>query len=135
MKRSIYIVGIVGIILIIATASNPKKEQHIEKLKQVITQTLNEKPIDSLSLGSTMMNFGSMLGVAFGFNPIDQIVLTMVEVDDYVLFSLTKIAFGNEKSIVAVGVFGNVFILPKVKDKISEFIDGKSELKMNDQFP
>jgi len=95
------------IILIIITMvlvyTNPEKSSHINKITNVIVeQNLNNKISSEEIL----------------IKNIDIKLNNLIIIDDYVLFSLSKIKINNNYKYISIGFLNNVFILPDIKRKI-----------------
>lgn len=84
-------------ILMIATLTNPSNEDHKQKVTEVFT-TYYEKSLQEN--GSNTENPFSALGNLLGKSLINTIVENSIKRDNYIIFSVTKIAYdGEEKSI------------------------------------
>lgn len=76
----------------------------IDKLKSE-----NDNEFDQL--GAT---FGAAIGAAF----TDKFVDENVVVDDYYLFSITKVRYKGKSNIVGLGVFGKVILHPDMEKTV-----------------
>jgi hypothetical protein len=90
-----YIVLIFVFIAGVAVITNPRIDQHAQcVVKMSIDRT-----------GNDYNNIAGSLAISMANN----LVLNMVEVDNYLLFSFTKI----KSKIVGIGAFGNVWIFER----------------------
>ena len=63
---------------------------------------------------SASQGIGFMIGAAFS----DMIIDNIVSVDDYVLFSTTKVSWEGKTRVIGVGAFGNVFVTGKLDEAL-----------------
>lgn len=111
--------AIVAVLAIILAVTNPKKEDHCRAITNVsrtwMTETVNE-------LGGTGV-IGGLVKVG-STQLIRGVVNHVVDVDNYVLFSLGYIDTGAEKSRVSLGIMGHVFTFDKnqIDEKLQEAI-------------
>ena len=104
---------IIGILILIAVITNPNQDRH----KELVISKFNSKMQTSMSETDNGWKqaehaLGMLLGGVFLEN--------LINVDNYVLFSTTKITFGKETKLIGIGVFGNVFIFSKALDAIDQ---------------
>lgn len=117
MKNNQITIGIIILIGFVAILTNPKLQDHKEAVKTKISASiqknanLKEEKDAAYDLG---MSFGKLLGGVL----IDNIVDSIVSTDNYVLFSLTKVTWGNETKVIGLGLFGNIFFSPEINEKL-----------------
>jgi hypothetical protein len=87
-----YIVMVFFFIAGVAVITNPKVEQHAQSISKIAMERS----------GNDYTSAGGALAVSLANN----LISSMIDVDNYVLFSLTKM----KSKIVGVGAFGNVWI-------------------------
>ena len=104
MSKTLVTTLVIGFIIIIAVLTNPDKSMHNTEIKDFLYST----DLDVLGIASALIN-----------NKVDE----MVRVDNYVLFSITKLRFDSSELSVGYGLFGNVFIY----DEILNLKYGKSD--------
>lgn len=128
MKKSYIILGIIGLVLIVAVITNPNQDRHKEVLKTKLNaymhQSLNATQTES---GDEWAQAGQALGLMMGGVMIENIIANMVSTDNYVLFSLTKINVDGKSKVVGIGAFGNVFLTSKLNDELNLGMSGKGE--------
>lgn len=121
MKKLIGLLIFVGLIVLLISTC-PDKKSHTEALSEGITEVLSDK------LQSTGIQ------VSVSDNPIlkgffSELGASIVDVDNYFIFSLGKINLAGEEQVVSFGICGHVFtfndkivqqaagLVQKVKDK------------------
>lgn len=114
-KAPLYILAGFVLILIIAVMTNPTPERHKEAIKEKVK--VYAPSLSETDNGLTI--FGQILSGAI----IDRVIDNVVSVDNYVVFSLTKLNWEDETYIVGGGAFGNVYISKKVDEILDENID------------
>ena len=83
---------------------------------------MNDK-MDELKSDNTWEVLGSTLGLVLGEKMIETVVSTAISVDNYVLFSLTKVKFQTEERTIGYGVLGNVNIFDEVSDLLDDSVN------------
>ena len=113
---------IVGILAIIMAITNPSKDDHSRAITKVSHTWVSETVED---LGGTGI-IGGIVKVGSS-QLIRGLVDKIVDVDNYVLFSMGYIDTGAEKSRVSFGIMGHVFTFDKnlIDEKLKEAF-GKS---------
>ena len=110
---------IVGSIILLAL-TNPKENEHKEKLTNTFTRSLSNNT-DYGDLGSGgLESLGSSLGLALGDSFISIIMSSLISVENYVLFSLTKVNVEQKSKTIGIGVLGNVYIFNEATRIIEE---------------
>ena len=102
---------VLGIVIIVAVLTNPKKQDHIDVIKKEISSRSLENSMDDLTTGNDMERAGSALGMTLGMALLDKMLESLIEVDNYLLFSLSKLSYNGNERIIAIGAFGNVWLL------------------------
>lgn len=103
---------------IVMYVTNPKPEQHRKAVYVAIEGILKEQKEQLLKSNN---NLSKMLE---GVNDesIQSMVLPFLEqavkVEDYKVFSLTRIDLGTGTYTVGLGIFGKVFIAPQLKEEV-----------------
>lgn len=112
---------IVGLVVIIGAITNPDLNAHKSKVKSLLYELSQYNLADEfLESGNEWERAGSALGMSLGMSLIEKMVDNMVQIDNYVVFSITKIKYDGNKRVVGYGIFGNVFILDDVKRNFYE---------------
>ena len=111
MKKYSHIV-ILGIVALIFVISNPDKEDHISKIKEDMLSRMDTdgELQGSLDVEDPLSAAGAVLGYSLGSFLTDKFLKTMVTVDNYLLFSVSKLRFAGKTRTMAVGLLGNIFI-------------------------
>ncbi|SFS73383.1 DUF4359 domain-containing protein [Sphingobacterium wenxiniae] len=115
-KTRIFALTII-VLMLIAVFTNPKQEQHEEAIKEKAAQLLRQESGDK---NKEIVDFGMQL---FGYTLVDQFVQTHVKVENYYLFSLTKIRWNGEENIIGGGAFKYIWLSPKMDEKASEIVE------------
>lgn len=117
MKSKYILLALFSLIIITAVITNPKKENHLDKV-------FNEFVVNKNDLAKT--NSFELMALPFAKNAFGEIL----SVDNYVLFSVGKIKFNGINEKISIGVFGNVF-LTKNKSEWDNLGSEKNEDKKN----
>lgn len=119
--KKMWIITIVSLLVIVAVLTNPNKERHLEVLRSEINsavqKSLSEEP-DSPSV--EYGDLGDVMGLVVGGLFVNGILNNIVSIDNYVLFSLTRITWEGNSIIIGIGLFGNVFLTDKIDDAINK---------------
>lgn len=107
MKKSYLFSIITIVILFLLVLTNPDSVVHKAKVKESI--------LKDTELLSDMDNQSGweVLGTTLGLSLIDKLIDTAIQVDNYVLFSLTRATWDDEDKIIGIGILGNVFFIKK----------------------
>ncbi|MCG2611807.1 DUF4359 domain-containing protein [Flavobacterium sp. SM15] len=110
--KQIALIGL-GVILVIAIFTNPSQEMHKEIVKSKITAYYQK----SIEEDETIPKNGfSALGSLLGTSLINTLVENGVSRDNYLVFSITKVAYKGEENSIGFGAFGNVFLSDRVEE-------------------
>lgn len=102
-----------GAILAITIFTNPSQEMHKDIVKSKLT-TYYQKSIEK---DETIPKNGfSALGSLLGTSLINTLVQNSVSSDNYLFFSVTKVAYEGEENSIGFGVLGNVFLSDRVEE-------------------
>ncbi|MFD2598490.1 hypothetical protein ACFSQ3_05945 [Sphingobacterium corticis] len=112
--RIFALVGIV--IMVVAFLTNPSRERHEEilraKAEELLTAQLNYEQKDAVELG--MMLFGNRV--------INEFIENNVKIDNYYLFTITRIRWENQEHTIGGGAFGMVWLSPKIDEEANKII-------------
>jgi hypothetical protein len=104
MKSSQITLIVISFILLALMATNPSIEDHrqavVEKMKEKMTESSNS------DTKNEWQKAGEAIGMAIGGGIVEKAVSR----DNYLLFSLTKISFGDKAKNIGFGLLGNVFV-------------------------
>lgn len=120
MKKNLKIALLILIFLIlfIAILTNPNKEFHKSNIKLRVYKELN---IDTLQKESN--NIFDMLkdiSNSFGKSMVDNTVDNLLQVDNYYVFSFTKVDYQGQSKIIGIGAFNQIFLFVNLKQLIEE---------------
>jgi len=121
MKKSRIILILVGLVVLVAIATNPSPEKHKEalttKLKEYFQEDMNNcfgEP------NSGWERIGHAFGMMLGNALIEPIIDEIVSRGNYLVFSTTKITWEGETNMVGIGLFGQVFITKELDEKLND---------------
>lgn len=117
MKTKYILLALLSLIIITAVITNPKKENHLDKV-------FNEFIVNKNDLAKT--NSFELMALPFAKNAFGEIL----SVDNYVFFSIGKIKFNGINEKISIGFFGNVF-LTRNKSEWDNLGSEKNEDKKN----
>ena len=106
---------IISGILLLAFITNPKKQRHVEKASEVVSEHLaSEEQADLFTIA-----MGSLVGAIVGYK---------MEVDNYLFFTTSSIRSKkrNKTLLCGVGLFGQVIWVASKKD-IEDFTSDHEE--------
>jgi len=102
MKKSQITLIIIGFILLALMATNPTIEDH----RQAVMNEIKEELSQDSDPNNKWEQVGQAIGMAFGQGIIEKAVTR----DNYLIFSITKLSFGNKSKYAGIGILGKVFI-------------------------
>jgi len=123
MKKSHIFSLVLGFILLTAVLTNPDQERH----KEVLSAKFNSYVQHHISEGPSgtddeWLQAGHALEMMLAGALIDRILSNMLTIDNYVIFSTTKISWGGESRVIGIGAFGNVFLSRKMIERLDEVL-------------
>ncbi|MFC3353596.1 DUF4359 domain-containing protein [Sphingobacterium zeae] len=114
-KKRIFALIVIAVMLT-AILTNPSKEEHEKivraKAEQLLKSQLHAKDQQFFGLGMQL----------FGNDIVDKFIQTSVVVDNYYLFSLTKIKWQGTEQTIGGGAFKHIWLSPKIDEKADEII-------------
>ncbi|MDQ1148311.1 hypothetical protein QE382_000295 [Sphingobacterium zeae] len=114
-KKRIFALIVIAVMLT-AILTNPSKEEHEKivraKAEQLLKSQLHAKDQQFFGLGMQL----------FGNDIVDKFIQTSVVVDNYYLFSLTKIKWQGTEQTIGGGAFKHILLSPKIDEKADEII-------------
>lgn len=118
---------IVVVVLAVAYFTNPTTEKHQQTAKEM-AERIVEKKLSSFNVPASWLKSENN-SIVDDFT--DKLIKQYVFVDNYYLFSLTKVEWEGEEYPVGVGLFGYVFIFEKVEEVINQKIDEYLQNQIN----
>lgn len=118
---------LIGIVLFVALLAFlyktcPLKEAHAEALSEVIPELINERLTD-IGLGQLLDENGEPNAA------LQELAGAVVDVDDYILFSIGRENFTENEHVVSFGIAGHVFTVnDEVFQKTSELFESAKEV-------
>ncbi len=129
-NRSGLWIAVIALILLAAYLTNPGKELHKEQLKIKLTEVIGEamqERQDNLIVYGAWEMAGGMMIEAFTENHMS--------VDNYFLFSLTRLHWDGRSYIIGIGGFGQVYITKRLDKELAEKIIDTIEDRVTDALP
>lgn len=120
MRKNLKIVLLISIFLVffIAILTNPNKEFHKSNIKLRVYKELN---IDTLQKeSSNIFDMFKDISNSFGKSMVDDTVDNLLQVDNYYLFSFTKVTYQGQSKIIGIGAFNQIFLFVNLKQLIEE---------------
>ena len=108
---------LVIVLMLVAFWTNPTKEQHEEAVRAKAILLLKEQ---AGTKNRSIVDFGVQL---FGNTLIDQFMKNHIKTDNYYLFSVTKVYWENQETILGVGAFKKVWLSKKIDEKAAEIVE------------
>ena len=119
MKSSHITLLIISLFIVVAVLTNPKRERHKEVIKTKVMAYMQSTAKEHLKNNDEQQAgqaFAALLGGALA----DGLIENLLSIDNYVLFSTTKITWEGKTRVIGVGAFGNVFLSGKLDDVLNE---------------
>ncbi len=115
-NKNRYIALVLLAIIGTAILTNPPREKHeqmiADKAKQLLKEQLRYEHQEAIEFG--MQLFGDQL--------VKRFMKDNVRIDNYYLFSTTRVRWQSQEAIIGIGAFGNIWFSSKVDEKITEVI-------------
>lgn len=103
-------IDIKWILLIVVVAilgfTNPSKEDHINEIVNLVTRD------DFEEMSSDGDTYG-LIGASIGLGIVLNLFENLIETNNYILFSLSKVEKEGKSNIICYGILGNIFFTEK----------------------
>lgn len=114
-KKRIISIALV-LLMLLAVVTNPTQEQHEAAVKE-----------KAIALFKKQLNYDHQEAIDFAMNlvgnqVINQFLQNNVQVENYYLFSLTKLRWEGKSTIIGGGAFKQVWLSDKIDAKAEEII-------------
>lgn len=117
-KLKIGLLTSICLVLFIAILTNPNKEFHKSNIKLRVYKEMN---IDTLKKENTnIFDIFKDISNSFGKSMVDNTVDNLLQVDNYYLFSFTKVNYQGQTKIIGMGAFNQIFLFVNLKQLIEE---------------
>ena len=123
MKKGVLFLAFLFLIIIVAVLTNPKIDIH----KEAVSEKINERVFNNEKDNNVLVE-------VVGKNLTDLILNKAITIENYVLFSVTKLKRKGEKKTIGIGAFGNVFLNSEFEESIKD-LNSKSESKTTQSEP
>jgi hypothetical protein len=107
------------VVIIVAVITNPKKDDHVDAVKKKMSQAALSEAVESSRSGNDFEKAGAVLGMTLGMTLIDNMIESVLEVNNYLLFSLTKFSYAGHEKVIGIGAFGNVWLFVDLKEGLA----------------
>ena len=122
MSKLIGFIIFVSLIVVLYNTC-PTKEAHSEALADVLPELINEK-FSQVGIDVLLNNDNPLAKEAF-----QDLAKAVVDVDDYLLFSIGRENFTQDGNVVSFGIGGSVFTVnDEIFQKASSFLDSAKEV-------
>lgn len=129
-KLFLFLIVLAGL-AVIGYFTNPTEAMHKEaahdKLEKIMENTLSRYGVGK--------NILSTLGIDAGNNFVGQLIDNHITVDNYYIFSLTRLKWEDKSYVIGVGALNKVFISNKVDDIAHKAADDFLKDKIFDLIP
>lgn len=121
MKNSVFTFGVLALIIIIATLTNPDQDRHKEVLKNKLNEFMQQSIMnDDVNSSNGWEESGSTFALIISGVIVDEILDNLVSTDNYIVFSTTRISWDGKSKIIGIGAFGNVYITKELDRALDE---------------
>ena len=119
MKTNYITIAIISLILLIAVLTNPDQNRHKEIIKtKLITYLQKSLDKDQAETRDEWKQANQALGIMLGGIIVEKVLGNFMSIDNYVVFSTTKITWEGESRIIGIGAFGNVFLTRELDEAL-----------------
>jgi hypothetical protein len=116
-KKIIIAMSVIAV-LVIAAMTNPDREMHKAAIRKKLMHAtgLDEQLAARPDSTQDWSPLGATIGLSLGLSMADQVLEHVIEVDNYVLFSITKATYEGHEARIGLGLFGNVFLSSRLDE-------------------
>lgn len=104
-------------LMLVAIATNPSQAKHEQAIKdkaqEILKNQLNYEHEDAFQLGMTL----------FGDRIVERFVESNVVIENYYLFSITKIRWQGEETLIGGGAFTKVWLSERLDEEADKIIE------------
>ena len=125
MKKLLFLILIVGVVILMAL-TKPDKKAHKEAMMKAIAEYVDDKAEDS-GLGNNML---TDLGKGLVRSTISLAMDLKLKLDDYFVANATHIRLNGEDKMLSLGLFGKVITFDK--EMLRDALENGDKLKQKD---
>lgn len=125
MKKLLFLILIVGVVILMAL-TKPDKKAHKEAMMKAISEYVDDKAEDS-GLGSNVL---TDLGKGLVRSTISLAMDLKLKLDDYFVANATHIRLNGEDKMLSLGLFGKVITFDK--EMLRDALENGDKLKQKD---
>ena len=119
MKTNYITLAIISLIVLVAVLTNPDQNRHKEVIKtKLITYLQKSLDKDQAETRDEWKQANQALGIMLGGIIVEKVLENFMSIDNYVVFSTTKITWEGESRIIGIGAFGNVFLTRELDEAL-----------------
>ena len=131
MKKLFLFLIVLAGLAVIRYLTNPTEAMHREAGKEKLEKIM-ENTLMRYGVGKNIL---SSLGIDPGNKYVGQMIDSHISIDNYYVFSLTRLKWEDKSYVIGVGIFNKVFISNKVDDIAAKTIDDFLKDKIYDLIP
>ncbi|WP_437919373.1 DUF4359 domain-containing protein [Sphingobacterium sp. LRF_L2] len=106
------------VLMLVAFFTNPSNEQHEEAVRIKALELLQQHT--GKNNDNNVLNLGVQL---FGNTLVDQFMKNHIHVQNYYLFSVTKVTWEDKEQIIGLGMFKKVWLSAKIDDMAADVVN------------
>lgn len=129
-KNIIYTIIFVGVVILLAL-TNPSEEKHFAEVRKIILKRTGNQFDYSGSKEWEILGQG--LGLALENKIVGPFASSVIEVNNYVLFSIAKLNWKGIERVIGIGLLNNVWVLSEVNRAPSRHSSSRSSEKEIDE--
>ena len=121
MKTNYITLAIISLIVLVAVLTNPDQNRHKEVIKtKLITYLQKSLDKDQAETRDEWKQANHALGIMLGGIIVEKVLENFMSIDNYVVFSTTKITWEGESRVIGIGAFGNVFLTRELDEALEK---------------
>lgn len=100
MKTILRTIIVLVILAVVMFATVPTSDSHREMAKDKLTERINKESTNAVE--------------ALGEKILMNLVMTQLDVDDYIVCNIGHVTYDGEKHYISIGMFNHVFLIDKL---------------------
>jgi hypothetical protein len=121
MKNSHIALAIISLIVLVAVLTNPDQNRHKEVIRnKFITYLQKSIKKEQAEPPDEMEQAAQAFGITLSGMLVEKVLDNLMSIDNYIMFSTTKITWDGEPRIIGIGAFGNVFITKELDESLNK---------------
>ena len=119
------------ILLLAAFLTNPRRETHLQELQVKLTEAIDASMSERQNDDPVTYNAWKLGGKQM----VGLFTKNYASVDNYYVFSLTRLRWENESYVVGIGAFGNVWITGRIDKEFADTVIDHTEETIKNALP